>query len=485
MAHAIRSQRVLLQEALQETPVRTDQALVDRVSACLTPSVILNGNPFAEGVLHALDLRPKDINGATVEFRSLSPDVLADDGSIVRGAEPRPAQVGISIRCGVATATNVMRVVIMERQRALPLVELKVMGSVKLESISCEMRLIDNYEGLARVREGTVRLRGNTALRKAKKSYYHLEFCEPHGIAGFAPSRHLFLTSTYQDPTLMHNSLAYDLFRSFARTGQPRYTPHVCLVEVVVNNNYQGVYEMTERVDAELREYADPYWDVDHPAVLYKSMGSRASFCRPSHREYVQKVPNWKNGEFWGPYTEFASFIAYADESRFAAEAENLIDVNNIIDFEILLNVTANWEGRDYNLYIARRAGHGQKFFLVPWDYDVTFHVPTGILKNCLIERLHDDLPGYEDRLRARWQELRTGPLATSAMLHRIDNLDAVLATGPADRNFQRWRLPSGKTHAQHVDTLRTWVTARLALLDNYFNSVRAHKNPETDFKQD
>jgi hypothetical protein len=150
---------------------------------------------------------------------------------------------------------------------------------------------------------------------------------------------------------------------------------------------------------------------------------------------------------------------------------EQVIDVGNVMDFDILLNVAANWEGRNFNLYIARRDGPGERFFLVPWDYDMTFHEPRGILRNCLTDRLLKDCPGYPSRLKARWKELRAGPLADAAVATRIDEMERFLQ-GAAERNFRRWPLPEGETFEQHVATLRSWLRDRLAYLDAYYDKL-------------
>ncbi|MDE0839196.1 MAG: hypothetical protein OSB41_09100 [Kiritimatiellae bacterium] len=56
-----------------------------------------------------------------------------------------------------------------------------------------------------------------------------------------------------------------------------------------------------------------------------------------------------------------------------------------------------------------------------------------------------------------------------ACLQQRIDVLDAQLAGGAAERNFKRWPLPPGDTHAKSVAQLRDWITARLVLPDDHF----------------
>ena len=105
--------------------------------------------------------------------------------------------------------------------------------------------------------EGRIRLRGNTALfrERNQKKYYRIVLDQPYDAPGIGRTRRLFLTSGWRDVTLMRDRLAYDLFRSFSEPGKPRYSPHVQTVELVVNGDYKGVYNLMDRVDADLLEF--------------------------------------------------------------------------------------------------------------------------------------------------------------------------------------------------------------------------------------
>lgn len=362
-------------------------------------------------------------------------------------------------------ADNLTTELFLGQQHSLPIVDITAAGTFgESDPAVCLVQLTETNGMVWDLPGGEIHLRGNTALVKAMKPYYEIEFEKPHGIDGLVKSKHLLLTSVYRDPAIMRDRLAYDLFRSFSAPGKPRYTPHARFVEVVVNGDYMGVYEMTDRIDAELLGFGDTAVDPAHPAVLYKAMDASATFERRNPGAYVQKVPHWKDGATWGPYNEFMDFISQSDSNTFAREVEQRIDVDNIIDFELFLGVAQNGEGRNYNLFIARRGGAGEKFFLVPWDYDMSFW---GEIKanNYLIDRLHQDLPGYMDRLKARWKELRAGPLTDDHVMARIDELHAELAGGPADRNFRRWPYPDYPYEA-NVEFIRTWLSRRLATMD-------------------
>ena len=84
--------------------------------------------------------------------------------------------------------------------------------------------------------------------------------------------------------------------------------------------------------------------------------------------------------------------------------------------------------------------------------------------------------PAFQQDLRTRWQSLRRGLLADSALNARIDALTAPL-TAAAQRNFQRWPnlttrmigpfiTDTTATWSGQVQVMRSWMTRRAAWLD-------------------
>jgi spore coat protein CotH len=209
-----------------------------------------------------------------------------------------------------------------------------------------------------------------------------------------------------------------------------------------------------------------------HQSVLYKAIGAKASFRKPLLDNYVQKVPHWKKVSYREPLLELLSFIAYGDEETFARAVEEILDVDSVIDFTILLNLTNNRDGPRHNLFLARGGGEDDRFFIIPWDYDSTYKM-RGWLSNYLVDRLNSQLPGYTDRLLARWRELRQGVLSEGAVMARIDTMEEALADGSAERNQRRWRPPGNEnSYRKDVEALRSWIHQRLRKMDRWIEET-------------
>lgn len=465
----VAAQRRLLEETLLDRTARSDAALVALVADRLREEMFLGDNPHAGLLVGDLDLSLRSVNGAALSFASLTPARLGDDGRVFppEGAAA-PAGLRVSISRGTAAAVRDLSFVVLPGRRRVPVLRVQSAGAPPTgATVPALAQFVEPDNRRSGLLGGNIRLRGNTSLHQERnqKKYYRLELDRPHDVPGVGRTRRLLLISGWKDKSLMRDRLAYDLFRGFSEPGKPRYSPHVRLVELVVNGDYKGLYNLVDRVDADLLELGKGS-GAERP-VLYKATGSGASFKTPNRDSYVQQVPDWRDGEFWGPYEKLIAFVGQSTPEAFRADVERVIDVDNVVDFEILLALTANGEGRNYNLYLARRAGADARFFIVPWDYDISFSlafVPT----NHLIDRLHADLPGYSRRVAERWRALRRDRLSESGLMARIDALEAEMIEA-VGRNYRRWPPTEGETWEGMVPQLRSYLRGRLPLLDAWF----------------
>lgn len=473
--HDIRSQRRQLEAMLPDRTSRSDETLVARVAAYLREELFLGDNPHALLVVGDLDLSTRRINGADLSFESLTPNVLGNDGRVTQpGETAADAGLRVTVRSGPAALTRDLSFAVLPARRHIPVLRVDAAGDPPSGTMVAAVAEFVEADGRRRgLLEGRIRLRGNTALnRKAnQKKYYRITLDKPYDVPGLGRTRRLFLISGWRDVSLMRDRLAYDLFRSFSEPGKPRYSPHVRTVELVVNGDYKGVYNLMDRVDGDLLEFGKAGSGAARP-VLYKAMGEQANFTVPVRGAYVQKVPDWRDGEFWSPFDTLITFVGQSSPAAFREGVERLIDVDNVVDFEILLKFTGNSEGTNYNLFLARKGGPDARFFVVPWDYDMTFH-HQDIPSNALIERLHRDLPGYSRRVLDRWRALRGKQLSEVALMGRIDSLGADLAEG-VGRNYRRWPNTPGETWLGKVRELRAFIVGQLRRLDVHFATLEA-----------
>ena len=142
-----------------------------------------------------------------------------------------------------------------------------------------------------------IRGRGNSTWRKSEKKPYRLKFHAPQRLLGpgFANARDWTLLANHGDKTLIRNALTYELGRF---VGLP-FCPAYLFVDLFVNGQYLGIYQVSDQVEAGkgrvavkkasgwLLETAGK-WNLERHhftmprGFTYNALRSRTSACGPS-----------------------------------------------------------------------------------------------------------------------------------------------------------------------------------------------------------
>jgi hypothetical protein len=474
LVYRIRADRVRLEQMISERLKENEQNRVKQVEAYLNEKVVLRDNPSQDYIIDPLDLSMKEIDGVRIQWESHQPNMINEQGQVFR-PEDQPVQVIVRahLSFGKATGMKVLKFIVMPRELELSIV--KIFTRAKIRAFDWEPCLIQWVEQPGQRYSdpmyGKIKFHGNTALHYPKKSF-KLRLPLAKRFMDFSPSREFVFMSSYSDYTLMHNQLAYDLFRSFSKSNHPEYAPKHHLVELFLDHEYLGIYEICENVDAQLLGLSPFKKDQPIHSVLYKAVMRQANFLSINHAFYEQKEPDLKLGEYWRPYDDLIKFLGEASPEIFRRDVEKMIDVENAIDFQILLSITNQMDGPDHNLFIARDNHPADKFFIVPWDYDKSFGGPYDRMRiSSLSQRLMKDLPGYIPALQARWNALRESVLSEDSLMKRVDQIEHNTRDA-ASRNFKLWPIPGGKTHEVAVQEMKDWIKKRLVFLDEYMKNL-------------
>ncbi len=356
---------------------------------------------------------------------------------------------------------------------------------VPVQKVPCTVNLL-MPEGSARptgALSGAVRIHGASSQGYPKKSYA-ITLTAPTRLLGMRESSHWVLNAAFVDRSLMRHKLSYDLFRSLSVPAAARFASSSRFVEVRLNGEFQGAYLLMERVDRALMELRPFSSNAPSHACIYKAIDHAANFAQPGHGGFEQREPDPAARTYWEPLDEFTRFICRSDAAAFRDPKKGIaarLDLENAIDFHLLVLLTSNFDGITKNFILGRdavtTANPAPRFFFVPWDYDGTFGrnwdasrtEPTAWLSNHLFDRLHGDA-AFRARFAARWKQLRTNEFSAAA-IHRLIDGNIRDLGGAARRNTKRWRTPDGPypdrlTPEQDWAQMKEWVVARLEWLD-------------------
>ena len=436
---------------------------------------VLGRNPSPQYVVEDLDLSALSDLPASAVWSSSRPDLIAADGRVSRPDGDLPVDVELVARLGPGEREETLSFVfrVMPRRPRLPALMLYVdepLSNTRRADFMA-FHYAAGEDGPPRrmlggqASRGGIKHRGNTSYWRGKKKPFSLQFEEPHRLLGDTDTCHLYLLNGYADTTKLRNKIAYDLFRSFASEGHPRFAPEIGWTEVFVNGAYYGIYETCTRVHGQAIGVEEDPVRPESSAVLYKMRAPASLFAEPRTDAFDQVLPPSNRFKRHDPLMDLLAFAALADSETFVRDVERFVDLDNAIDFLLLLNFTGNVDGRTTNFYLGRFAEPGARFFFIPWDYDHTFEGKFLWLSNPLFDRLRREMPGFQDRVRARWRDLRRGPLAESALDARIEDMAATL-DGYMDWEFQRMARPVPPTYRDLVEQVRQDVRAKLGWMD-------------------
>ncbi len=340
-------------------------------------------------------------------------------------------------------------------------------------------------------------------------------------IFDFPSDNDWILYAPYTDKSLIRNVLTYHVGNEMGN-----YSPRTKLCEVILNNEYIGVYVFMERIkinpgrvnidpilprDTLENELTGGYivkidkttaggvvaWTSPHPAsspstnsISYQLHDPEITEIQPAQLAYIQDyITAWEDtlagANFTDPINGFRKFI----------------DVQSFIDFMLVNELTKNVDGYRISTFLHKqRYSEGGKLVAGPlwdfnlglgnanycyggdttgWEIDFNNYCAGGLDNPFWWKRMLED-SAYADQVNCRWFSLRNGVLSDEYLMNYIDSLASVLEV-PASRNYNKWPIlgtyvwPNnfiGQTYQEEIDYMKTWILGRLTWMDtNMFGS--------------
>lgn len=279
----------------------------------------------------------------------------------------------------------------------LPVIRVNTQAGLPITSkenyIDADLQLIDPNNAEFNVETTTeIRGRGNSTWGMPKKPY-RLKFHKKTSLFGLAAEKSWVLLANWQDPTLIMNTVAFEMGQ---RLGLP-FTNHYNPVELYLNGTYQGSYMLTEQVQVKKSRVnvsetegflaeMDQYYDED-PKFRTTLLGLPVMIKSPD----LEDNPEVDLSFVSEAINELEA--ALFDETKGFPENNysELIDLDVLIDFMLVNELMRNVEVKHpKSIYLYKDKG-GKIGFGPLWDFDWAF--------------------GYEDGHAMYFQPSQTGTL--------------------------------------------------------------------------
>lgn len=274
------------------------------------------------------------------------------------------------------------------------------------------------------------------------------------------------------------------------------------VVELFLNDRYQGIYTLLEPIDRKQMKLAkaDTVAGIIKGALWkatgygHATMWSVDDLCDDSEEvwdNFEAKYPEVKDlgHTTWEPLHSAISFVVNSSDEDFRAEVTQRFDLPVVRDFFLFTTALQAIDNVGKNIYWAV---HDQRLDqrLTPalWDMDVSMGLRTaerwnpdysspeldmGPGINLIYRLLKTNAAGFADSCVARYRQLRLGLLSTDSLQARYRQMAQQLIDAGADlRDEQRWQGDSELfcgyplDISAEVDYICQWIERRMDYLD-------------------
>lgn len=354
-----------------------------------------------------------------------------------------------------------------------------------------------------------VRGRGNASWNFPKKPY-RLKFDEKQQLLDApAKAKKWTLINNYGDKTLMRNILAFELSRRFGLA----YTPYCHPVDVVLNGEYRGCYQLCDQIevnknrvnitemepeDVALPELSGGYLiEVDAYASteashFYSTLGTPVTIKSPDDEDIVNAQTRYITDYF--NRMENAVFASnFADPET---GYRRYLDLDSFLKHFMVGEMSGNTDTY-WSVYMTKDR-ESDKFFTGPvWDFDIAFDndqrtypieahtdyifaskgsVASEAMRQ-MVNRIVKEDEGARQRLLELWSEARnTKGIDETSLLEYVDKTVELLNESQK-LNFLRWNILSERVHENpqasgsyegEVAIVKNFIRKRLPQLDGF-----------------
>ena len=329
-----------------------------------------------------------------------------------------------------------------------------------------------------------IKLRGGMSSRYEKHSY-SLELDTKFALGNLPMDDDWIVNANYIDKTFMRHKISYDLFTQMAAMNR---APKSAYINLSVNGEYAGLYVLMQKINANtlgLDKTDSLAMLFKDPPVFYKD---KLDNVQDSLNYYQQKFPKIRKQDKTDYIEQFKSFLFYSDDDLFSKEIQQWVDIENIIDWHILLLFSNNGDGIMKNFYLYKMDAK-TPFRIGIWDYDHSFGRDGDNELNwgekelnwercILLKRLAEvQNLAYTQQLKKRWFELRSQNIITLENFKAHIEKNNTIIRKEVDRNFDRWPVDNAwyfdnQNYLQEIQLMIDFVEKRLPKLDSYINSL-------------
>ncbi len=372
---------------------------------------------------------------------------------------------------------------------------------------------------------------GATNLAGKNKRNYHIKFInaedstkEDHRFFGLRNDNSWILDAGQMDFLRVRNRVSTDLWLDMAR--RPWYADSLpnarngsrgTMVEVILNGEYRGIYNMCEPIDRKQLKLKRYEIDENNKVIFHGQIWKTYAWTRtvtmsdPEPRATGATI--WDGIELKYPdrdeinrvkWTAMEDAIWFANRSNYNLEAcedsmQYFFDIPIMQDYYLFIVAIQALDNESKNIYYAcYDTEDNNRLTMVPWDLDICLgqnYAPNRNEPEQVKPTRHPnewinhlpmynmmEVPSYRDEVINRYWELRKTVFNTDSLVNRYRSaVDELENCGAATREENRWSRDTDLARKKldlsaEMDKVEDWIRQRMEYLDNYvFNRDEPH----------
>lgn len=304
-----------------------------------------------------------------------------------------------------------------------------------------------------------IRKKGFIGSQSEKKPGFRINLDEYVADSKLFGTDNMTFNNSVQDPSLVRQCLAYDLFRA---GGVP--APRCNFAQVRVNDEELGIYVHVEPVKPQFIRHH--FGDAE--GSLYE--GTLSDFQNTWYRTFEPKTETTD--------TLLQDIQAITDglsrENTSVATLEKYFDMDALMTYLAMEQIVGHWDGysgRNHNNFFIYQPSGSEKFTFMPWGVDGTFLVDTiemAPMGNSIISHRVLQNPALREQLDNRIRDLFDAVWDEGALETELDRMIAML-----DQHIDmKQRMDAIEQVEKYIDRRREGLLDALPGMPDELNTI-------------
>lgn len=325
------------------------------------------------------------------------------------------------------------------------------------------LQIYEEKNPLSEIYDLEIRGRGHSSFTDFLKFGYRLKFKEKVSLFGMPENKDWVLLPNFADKTLIKNKLTFDL----AKNLNAPYAPRSEFVELYVNREYLGVYQLTEKIEVAKNKVNIPkkensfLVEMDHKYSSQDEVIFSSHFNLPLHI-HSPDTPSDSSKRILKTFID--SFENYlSSEKEFSmSELEKWIDLESYIRYYWIQEFSKNVDGA-FGSSVYFTWFEGSQLNMGPvWDFDIAYggaHEvnPKGwYVRNHAWNSLLFSDKNFNIKVKEYWKNHKDEFIA---MIDSVDVWSKNLEHA-ANNNFKRWPVLESTESWAHNESVSSYKEA-------------------------